>query len=318
MQIDDEKESSKSDCSDTSYNSSTASECHTEDEFVQKSRSFTCSDVDSKHVKPKRKPRRLTRRICNQKRCKNKLMNIQDVSSDQSNGKANRDHVSNENVTAKEKPITDTYSGNTDEKSAEGNAETVTHDNNTGNTDQQTSEGNAETVTPDNNTGHNDQHSAEGNAETVTPDKDNVHGYVDNVNTDEVCVIVPVKTKEEEVKPNVQECVVHGNSAVSNQSGELFSDVSIKKEESENDGELNDSSISVKGKLSDEVSGRSFDELVTATNNGKQEDVDVDVSVYTDSAQTLQVDDKNTQYSGNTFLNPVNTPFVFRNCMGYM
>ena len=222
-------------------------------------------------------------------------MNIQDVSSDQSNGKANRGHVSNENVTAKEIPITDTYSGNTDEKSAEGNAETVTHDNNTGNTDKQTSEG---------------------NAETVTPDKDNFHGYVDNVNTDEVCVIVPVKTEEEEVKPNMQECAVHGNSAVSNQSGELFSDVSIKKEESENDGELNDSSISVKGKLSDEVSGRSFDELVTAANNGKQEDVDVDVSVYTDSVQTLQADDKNTQFSGNTFSNPVNTPFVFRNCMG--
>ena len=124
MQIDDEKESSKSDRSDTSYNSSTASECHTEDEFVQTSRSFTCSDIDSKHVKPKRKPRRLTRRIRNQKQCKNKLMNIQDVSSDQSNGKANRGHVSNKNVTAKEKPITDTYSRNTDEKSAEGNGET--------------------------------------------------------------------------------------------------------------------------------------------------------------------------------------------------
>ena len=110
-----------------------------------------------------------------------------------------------------------------------------------------------------------------------------------------------MKTEEEEVKPNVQECAVHRNSAVSNQSGELFSDVSIKKEESENDGELNDSSISVKGKLSDEVSGRSFDELVTTANNGKQEDVDVDVSVYTDSGQTLQADDKNTQYSGNTF-----------------
>ena len=31
--------------------------------------------------------------------------------------------------------------------------------------------------------------------------------------------------------------------------------------------------ISVKGKLLDEVSSRSFDELVTAANNGKQEDV---------------------------------------------
>ena len=308
MQIDDEKESSKSDRSDTSYNSSTASKCHTEDEFVQKSRSFTCSDVDCKHVKLKRKPRRLSRRIRNQKRCKKKLINIQDVSSDQSNGTANSGHVSNENVTAKEKPMTDTKTGNTDQQTSEGNAETVTPDNNTGKTDQQTSEGNAETVTPDNNTGKTDQQTSEGNAETVTPDnntgntdqqtsegnaetvtpnKDNVHGDEDHVNPDEVRVIIPVKIEEEEVKPNVQECAVHGNSAINNQSGELFSDVSIKKEESEDNAELNDSSISVKGKLSDEVSGRSFDELVMAANNGKQEDVDVDVSVYTDSAQTL-------------------------------
>ena len=154
-----------------------------------------------------------------------------------------------ENVSAEEKPITDT--------------DTV-------NTDQQTSHG---------------------NAETVTPDKDNVHGDEDNVNPDEVRVIVPVKIEEEEVKPNVQECAVYGNSAVSNQSSELFSDVSIKKEDSEDNAELNDSSISVKGKLLDEVSGRSFDELVTAANNGKQEDVNVDVSLYTDSAQTLQADD---------------------------
>ena len=172
-----------------------------------------------------------------------------------------------------------------------------------------------QTVIHDNNTGNTDKQTSEGNAETVTPDKDNFHGYVDNVNMDEVCVIVPVKT---EVKPNVQECAVHGNSVVSNQSGELFLDVSIKKEESENDAEVNDSPISVKGKLSDEVSGRSFDELVTAANNGKQEDVDVDVSVYTDSVQTLQADNQNSQFSGNTFSNPVNTPFVFRNCMGYM
>ena len=47
--------------------------------------------------------------------------------------------------------------------------------------------------------------------------------------------------------------------------------------------------------------GRSFAELVTAADNGKQEDVDVDVSLYTDLAQTLQADDKNTQYLGNNF-----------------
>ena len=36
MQIDDDKESSKTDHSDTSYNSSTASECESQDEFVKK------------------------------------------------------------------------------------------------------------------------------------------------------------------------------------------------------------------------------------------------------------------------------------------
>ena len=194
----------------------------------------------------------------NEKRSKNKLINIQHVSLDQNNGKGNSGHVCNKNVSKKEKPITDT--------------DTV-------NTDQQTSHG---------------------NADTVTPNKDNFHADEHNVNPDEVHVIVPVKIEEEEVKMNVQECAVHGNSAVSNQSGELFSDVSIKKEDSEDKVEINVSPISVKGKLLDEVSSRSFDELVTAANNGKQ-DVDVDVSLFTDSTQTLQMDDKNTQYSGNKF-----------------
>ena len=49
------------------------------------------------------------------------------------------------------------------------------------------------------------------------------------------------------------------------------------------------------------MTGKSFEELVNAADNGKQEDVDVDVSLYTDSAQTLQADDKNTQYSGNNY-----------------
>ena len=159
-----------------------------------------------------------------------------------------------------------------------------------------------ETVTSDADTVNADEQSVHGNAETVTPDIYNVNLDEQIVNLDDVRVIVPVKTEEidpEDVKPNVQQCVLHGNSAVSDQSGELFSEVPIKKEESEDDPGLNDSSISVKGKLSDEVTGRSFAELVTATDNGKQEDVDVDVSLYTDLAQTLQADDKNTQYSGN-------------------
>ena len=121
---------------------------------------------------------------------------------------------------------------------------------------------------------------------------------------DDVSVIVPVKTEvidPEDVKPNVQECVLHGNSAVSNQSGELFSEIQIKMEEHEEESGLNESSISVKGRLSDEVSGMSFAELVSAAENGKEESVDVDVSFYTDSCQTLKADDKNTQYSGNNF-----------------
>ena len=276
MQIDDDKESSKTDCSDTSYNSSTASECQSQDEFVQKSRSFTCSDVEYKCVQAKRKPRRLTRRKRNEKWAKKLLRKFQDLSSDQNNGKTENVSGKDIELTVKEKPITDGETVNTDQQSV--------HDN----------------------------------AETVTPDKDNVHADEDNVNPNEVRVIVPVKIKQEDKKPNVQDCAVHGNSAVSNQSGELFLDVAIKKEDSEDDPELNDSSMSVKGKLSDEVSGRSFAELVTAANNGKQEDVDVDVSLYTDSAQTLQVDDNNTQYSGTKFLNSLNKQFVLIHWMSGM
>ena len=158
-----------------------------------------------------------------------------------------------------------------------------------------------ETVTPDPDTVNADEQSVHGYAETVTPDNYNVNPDEQIVNPDDVRVIVPVKTEQidpEDVKPNVQQCVLHGNSAISDQS-ELFSEVPIKKEENEEESGMNDSPISVKGKLSDEVTGMSFAELVTAADNGKQEDVDVDVSFYTDSAQMLQADDKNTQYSGN-------------------
>ena len=124
------------------------------------------------------------------------------------------------------------------------------------------------------------------------------------MHADDVSVMVPVKTEvidPEDVKPNVQECAVHGNSAISNQSGELFSECQIKKEENEEESGLNESSISVKGRLSDEVSGTSFAELVSTAENGKEESVDVDVSFYTNSCQTLKADNKNTQYSGNNF-----------------
>ena len=43
MQIDDDNDTSKSDQSDTSFNTSSASEFHSEDEYIQKSRS--CCDL---------------------------------------------------------------------------------------------------------------------------------------------------------------------------------------------------------------------------------------------------------------------------------
>ena len=149
-----------------------------------------------------------------------------------------------------------------------------------------------------------DEQSVHGNAQSVTEDNVNVNLDGDTVHADDVSVMVPVKTEvidPEDVKPNVQECAVHGNSAISNQSGELFSECQIKKEENEEESGLNESSISVKGRLSDEVSGMSFAELVSATENGKEESVYVNVPFYTDSCQTLKADDKNTQYSGNNF-----------------
>ena len=161
-----------------------------------------------------------------------------------------------------------------------------------------------DTVTLDTNTVNEDEQSVHGNAQSVTEDNVNVNLDGDTVHADDVGVMVPVKTEvidPEDVKPNVQECAVHGNSAVSNQSGELFSECQIKKEENEEESGLNESSISVKGRLSDEVSGTSFAELVSTTENGKEESVDVDVSFYTDSCQMLKADDKNTQYSGNNF-----------------
>ena len=79
-----------------------------------------------------------------------------------------------------------------------------------------------------------------------------------------------VKTEqngEEDVKPNVQQLLLNGDSAITDKSCELFLELPIKKEDSEEDPGHDDSSISVKGKLSDEVTGRSFAELVTATEN---------------------------------------------------
>ena len=127
-----------------------------------------------------------------------------------------------------------------------------------------------DTVTPDTDTVNADEQSVHGNAQSVTEDNVNVNPDGDTVHADNVGVMVPVKTEvidPEDVKPNVQECAVQGNSAVSNQSGELFSECQIKKEENEEESGLNEFSISVKGRLSDEVSGMSFAELVSATLN---------------------------------------------------
>ena len=255
MQIDDNKDTSKTDQSDTSFNTSSASEFHSQDEYVQKSRSFTCSEVEHKSVQPKKKPRRLSRKVKNAKMSKKILRQIKDLSSDQNTEKTDSSHVFNENVsvkdtivTVKEKPIPNADTVNAPEQSVHGNEhETVNRDEDNVDPDK-------ETVTSDADTVNADEQSVHGNAETVTPDNYNVNLDEQIVNPNDVRVIVPVKTEEidpEDVKPNVQQCVLHGNSAVSNQSGVLFLEVPIKKEESEDDPGLNDSLISVKGKLSD-------------------------------------------------------------------
>ena len=87
MQIDDDKDTSKTDWSDTSFNTSSASEFHSQDEYVQKSRSFTCSEVEHKSVQPKKKPRRLSRKVKNVKMSKKILRQIKDLSSDQNTKK---------------------------------------------------------------------------------------------------------------------------------------------------------------------------------------------------------------------------------------
>ena len=184
--------------------------------------------------------------------------------------------------------------------------EQIVHENEhyTANHDENNVDPDKPSVNADNDNVNGHEETVHGNTDTLTVDNYNVNADEQMFNPDHVRVIMPVTKTEldtEDVKPNVEECVVHGNSAATDQSAELFSEDAIKKEEIEDDPALNDSSISVKGRLSDEVTGSSFEELVTAADNGKQEDVDVDVSLYTESAQTLQADDKNTQYSGNTY-----------------
>ena len=188
-------------------------------------------------------------------------------------------------------PNSDTVNGN--EESVHGN------ENDTENCDEVNVSPQKETVAPNLDTVNGDEHIIHANAETVTPENDNVNPDEDMLNGNHVHIIVQVKTEKiepEDVKPNLEDSVLHVNFAVTEQSAELFSDCTIKKEESQDD-----SPISVNGRLSDEVTGNSFEQLVNAAANGKQEDVDVNVSLDTDSAQTLQADDKNTQYSGYNY-----------------
>ena len=253
MQIDHRNDTSKSDRSDTSFNTSSASECHSENEYVQRSRSFTCSEVEYKSVQPKKKAQRLTRKMRNAKLSQKRLRDIKAMSSDRNSKNTDSSHVFNK----------------------------TEHGKDTG-------------VTEKDNPSPNDY--------TVNEDEQTVNPNEETVNGDEEHGIVSVKTEqndEEDVKLNAEKLLLNGDSAISDQSCDLFLEHPIKKEDNEQDSGHDDSSISVKGKLSDEVMGRSFAELVNAAENGKQEDVDVNVSVYTDSAQMLQTDDKNTQYSGN-------------------
>ena len=79
MQIDHKDDTSKSDTSDST---SRASEFHSENEYIQRSRSFTCLKVEYKSVQPKKKARRLTRKMRNAKLSQKRLSQIKDISSD--------------------------------------------------------------------------------------------------------------------------------------------------------------------------------------------------------------------------------------------
>ena len=241
----------------------------------------------------------MTRKIRNAKVLKKRWSQITDMSSDKNSIKADSSHSLNESVMVKDTVVSEKHK-------AIPNDDTV-------NADEQTVHLNEETVNPDEETVNPDAESVNPNEETVNPNAEGVNPSKQTVNPNAESEIVSVKTKkydEEDVKPNVQQVLFNGDSAICDKSHELFSELPIKKEESEEDAGHDDSSISVKGKLSDELTGRSFVELVTAAENGKQEDVGVDVSLYTDSAQMLQADDKNTQYLGNSFLILRNEQFV--------
>ena len=146
IQIDNDKDTSKSDHSDTSFNSSSASEFHSQDGYVTKSRSFTCSEVEHKCLQLKRKPRRLSEKERNAKMSKKILKQIRDLSSDQIMEKTDSSNVCNDNVSVKdtvvivkEKHIPDADTVNSPEDIAHGNdQDTVNADEYKSNHDKDT------------------------------------------------------------------------------------------------------------------------------------------------------------------------------------
>ena len=183
IQIDNDKDTSKSDHSDTSFNSSSASEFHSQDEYVTKSRSFTCSEVEHKCLPPKRKPRRLFRKARNAKMSKKILKQIRDLSSDQITEKTDSSNVWNDNVsvkdtvvTVKDKHIPDADTVNSPADIAHGN------DQDTVNLDEHKSNHDKDTVSPDVDSENSPEEIAHGNeSETVNVDEENCNHDKDTV-----------------------------------------------------------------------------------------------------------------------------------------
>ena len=157
----------------------------------------------------------------------------------------------------KDKPIPDGDNVNASQQSVNADKEMVGPHSETINGHEESDIENCYKVNvlPDLDTVNGDEHGIDANSDTVTPENDNCNPDEDMLNGNPVHIIVPVKTEQneaEDVKPNLENSVLHVNSAVNEQSAELFSDCSIKKEESADDPAINNSPISVKGTLSDE------------------------------------------------------------------
>ena len=152
MQIDDNKDTSKSDRSDTSYNSSSASVRHTEDEYIQRSRSFTCSEVDYKSVQLKKKARRLTRKVRNARWSKKKVSAITDTSSDKNSEKSNSSHVFKETENVKETIVSEKDNPNPDDDHVNAHGNSVNSNAEMVNLEEETVIPNEQTVNLDEET----------------------------------------------------------------------------------------------------------------------------------------------------------------------